>query len=337
MRLVGASGVPPFGLDRLWWPGWLVSAVIVIAAPFVFSSYVTFVLSLAATYAIGAIGLTILVGWTGQLSLGHSAFVALGAFVSAVLTLRLGLPFWVAGPLGALATGLLGIGLGIPLVRLSGPYLALATFGLAAAVPELILNWSLISEVLHLGVPDLFGGVTGLKPPRPTLLGTPLESERAFYFIVVLALGAAILGALNIRRSRTGRAMLALRDSPHAALAYGLDVARYRVWAFGIAALYAGVAGTLYGALVKFITPASFDLLQAIFFVAAVVVGGVGSIAGALGGVLLLTFVTEALAGVPSGVQVFYGLAIILVAMFTRGGLAGLVTRVILGLRQARE
>lgn len=293
---------------RLGWVG--LPATIALTLPAFLPSYHLYILSLAGVWAVAAIGLNLLTGYAGQISIGHAGFVGIGAYVSALLTIKAGLPFWLALPVAGLVSAAIGLGLGLPALRLSGPYLAIATLGFGAAVAQVLVKWEPVT-----------GGYMGLRPPRPSLGSWTLQSDVALYYLVFGVLTVMTWMAFNLLHSSIGRAWIALRDSEPAAQAVGISLARYKTLAFAVSAFYAGVAGSLYAHLVGFISPFDFNLTISIFLVSAIVIGGLASVPGSIAGALFLTLVFQMLSGMRDMRSVLYGLALILVAVFLQGGL----------------
>src|SRR5437899_8824334 len=294
--------------------------------PGVAPGYVLYLVSLALIYAIVAIGLGILIGHTGQISLGHAGFFASGAYPSPRLTLRLGLPFVVALVVAASLSAAFGFRLGLPALRLSGPYLAVATLGFGLAIPQLVVwqgSWT--------------GGSSGLHglPPASLPLGAltiVFRTDQDYYYLAAAVLILLTIFARNVVTSHTGRAFIAIRDSETAARAMGVDLVRYKTTAFALSALYAGIAGALYAQLLHGISPEDFTLLLSVDFLPMIVLGGLGSVGGALSGALLLTFLQNALTKLPvlSDFKNLYivvlGVILILTIAFLPQGMAG-VTR----------
>jgi len=331
---------------------WLVVIVILFFAgwPTVISSFQTSEWSQAIILAIAIMGLNILVGYSGQLSLGHGAFMALGAYTSAILAHRYKMDYLVTIPIAGLLTGLVGFLFGVPALRLSPLYLALATFALAVVTPSLIKRPA-----------ELTGGVQGisLAPPDPPqfvadaysgLTGTLMTSDQWIYYIT---LGYALLLfwlAWNLVRHRSGRAMRAIRDGEVAAAASGINIAGYKTLAFGISALYAGIAGSLFGLATGFVSPDTFPVSLSIQLLVGAVVGGLASIPGPLlGGIFAyflpiesnqlvptLTWIPSQIAStvIKAGPAVSYGAVLILIMIFAPGGLVGLITTGYIRLRR---
>jgi branched-chain amino acid transport system permease protein len=267
----------------------------------------------AATYGIVALGFNLLCGGTGQFSLGHAGFYAIGAFTSALLNVHGGWPFWLDIPAAGLVAAAVGLAIGIPTLRLSGPYFSIATLGFGLLVAEVLQG------------ADWAGGRSGISLDAAQI-GSFTFTEAQFFWVVlaVLAIGTFVL--YNIRNGMTGLALIALRDSEAAAQSCGVNLARYRVLAFSISALYAGIAGGLYAHWFGYVSATSFGLPLSILFVAIVVVGGLDSTAGSLLGAVFLTAVQEKLQDNPQLAQALYGAVIIGVLLFLPGGLMAMRT-----------
>ena len=296
--------------------------------PGIAPSYVLYLVSLGLIYAMVAIGLNLLVGRTGQISLGHAGFFAIGAYASALLTSRLDLPFVAAVPAAGLLTSAVGFLLGLPALRLTGPYLAVATLGFGLAIPQLVVwqgTWT--------------GGSSGLHSlPLASLVVGPvsvvLRTDRDLYYLALGTLIVLTIFARNIVSSHTGRAFVAIRDSELAARAMGVDLTRYKTTAFAISAFYAGVAGSLYAYLLHGISPEDFTVLLSIDFLTMIVLGGLGSVGGALSGAFLLTLLQNMLTRLPvlrdfkNLYIVILGVVLILTIMFLPDGIAGAARRI---------
>jgi branched-chain amino acid transport system permease protein len=251
--------------------------------PFVVSNYRTFQLTLVLVYAIALLGLNILTGYSGQISLGHGAFYALGAYCAAILMDKAGVPYWATVPAAGAMCFLAGFLFGLPALRLEGLYLALATFALGVAMPQLL-------KYHHLE--KWTGGVQGIviaKPDPPFAI--PLNPDQWLYFFTLIVTLVMFVLAWNLLRGRVGRALVAIRDHPIAAEAMGVHNALYKSAAFGVSALYTGVAGALGAIAVQFVAPDSFNIFLSIIFLVGIVVGGLASIPGALYGALFIQFV----------------------------------------------
>jgi branched-chain amino acid transport system permease protein len=300
----------------------VVAGLVVLAAlaalPFVLPGYRTFQITQAAIYAIVLLGLNILVGFNGQLSLGHSAFYCVGAYTAAILMERLGVPYWATVPIaGGVAFGS-GFLFGLPALRLQGHHLALATFALAVATPQLLK---------HKALAGWTGGAQGMvltKPEPPSWLAVNADQ---WLYLFTLAIGIAmfVIGR-NLVRGRTGRALEALRDHPVAAEAMGINAALYKSAAFGVSALYAGVGGALSATVVSFVAPDSFQPLLSMTFLIGLVVGGIASVSGALWGALFIQFVPNLADDMSKAIPgAIFGVALLACVYAMPYGFAGLL------------
>lgn len=267
---------------------WAIGLVVAVFLPFLVKNYVVFQFTLVWVYAIAILGLNILTGYNGQISLGHGAFYAVGAYAAAMLMEHADMPYWLTLPLAAIICFVVGFLMGFPALRLEGHYLALATFALAVAVPQL-LKWKLIE--------DWTGGVQGivLMKPEPlftfTLFGREFNDDRWLYFVCLIVMLLMFLLARNLLHGRIGRALIAIRDHPTAAAAMGINLPVFKSVTFGISAAYTGVAGALGAIVVAFVAPDSFNFLLSIIFLVGVVIGGLASIPGAIFGALFIQFI----------------------------------------------
>jgi branched-chain amino acid transport system permease protein len=287
------------------------------ALPAVATSYYLYLVELTMINVIIAVGLNLLSGNCGQISLCNASFMGIGAYCTALLTTRLGLPTLIALPVSAITAALLGAALGYPARRLSGLYLALTTLGFLELVSIVIEEF-----------PDYTGGIRGLKVPRPAIFGFSLQSDVSLYFFVfALTIGAVAVG-YNVQRSRYGRAFDAVRLSPFAAQALGIPLARVKVIAFSLNAAFAGFAGGLLAGVVGFIDPPEFGIVTSIQHITFIVVGGLGSIVGSIAGAVVLTALPEALRGVQEYGELIYGFLLLGTLLFLPRGLVGLVAKV---------
>lgn len=264
-----------------------VGVVLLIAAaaalPFFISDYRTFQLTLVLAYAIALLGLNILTGYSGQISLGHGAFFAMGAYVAAIMMDRWGLPYWSTVPVAGAVCLVAGFLFGLPALRLEGLYLALATFALAVVTPQILK---------YKGIEEWTGGVQGIviiKPDAP--FGLPLSADRWLYLFTLAVTVVMFIAGVRLLRGRIGRALIAIRDHPTAAAAMGINTALYKSLTFGVSALYTGIGGALSAIAVQFVAPDSFNFFLSISFVVGLVVGGLASISGAVFGALFIQFI----------------------------------------------
>jgi len=262
---------------------WLYSFLaICLVFPLVADRYFIYLANLSMIAILGAIGLNILVGYTGLISIGHAAFLAIGAYSSTILITRLNVPFVLAVPLGGIVAAVAGLVVAIPSLRLKGLYIAITTFAFGFIVQHGIVRWESIT-----------GGPDGLTVPPVDLLGIALDSDRRyFYFLLVVVIGFTAF-ARNLFRTRIGRALIAVRDHDVAAEVMGIELAKYKIISFCISSFYAGVAGALFAAYLKFITFEHFTLGLSIDYLAMIVVGGFGSIMGSIFGAIFITMLPE--------------------------------------------
>ncbi len=271
------------GARRVRGPAIGVMLAVVLALPFVTSGYQTFQFSQVVIYAIALLGLNLLTGYNGQISLGHGAFFAIGGYVAAILIVKFGAPYSAAVPFAGIVCFGAGFLFGLPALRLGPLYLALATFALALATPQLLKFKAFDAYT---------GGAQGLlltKPKAP--LGLPLTRDQWLYFLCVGCAIARFWIAANLVNSRIGRALVAIRDHPIAAETMGVDAALYKTTTFGLSAAYTGVAGALMTLIVGFVSPDSFGLFLSLSLVVGIVVGGLASIPGVVVGALFIEFV----------------------------------------------
>ncbi|MEO8718951.1 MAG: branched-chain amino acid ABC transporter permease [Burkholderiales bacterium] len=253
------------------------------AVPFLVSNYRTFQLTLALVYSIALLGLNMLTGYNGQISLGHGAFYAIGAYTAAILMDQYGVPYWATLPAAAVVCLVAGFLFGLPALRLEGLYLALATFALGVSLPALL-------KYHHLE--KWTGGVQGIviiKPDAPFDL--PINADQWLYFFTLAVAVLMFLLAWNMLRGRVGRAMVAIRDQHVAAEAMGINTAMVKSLTFGVSAMYTGVAGALGAIAIQYVAPDSFNIFVSIVFLVGIVIGGLATISGAIYGALFIQFV----------------------------------------------
>jgi branched-chain amino acid transport system permease protein len=273
----------PTASSNSWIIGLAALLLVVCALPFLVSSYHTFQLTLVLVYAIALLGLNILTGYNGQISLGHGAFYAVGAYVAAILMDKFGVPYWATVPVAGVVCLVVGFLFGLPALRLEGLYLALATFGLGVSMPQLLKDKHLEHWT---------GGVQGIviiKPDPP--FGLPINQDQWLYYFTLAVLLVMFLLGWNLLRGRVGRSLIAIRDQPVAAEAMGVNNALYKSLAFGVSAMYTGVAGALGAIAVQFVAPDSFTIFLSIAFLIGIVIGGLASIPGAIYGAIFIQFV----------------------------------------------
>ncbi len=258
---------------------WFCVLLVFLAAfPFIVKNYYVYVANYMAINIIVVIGLNLLVGYTGQISLGHAGFFAIGSYGTIVLMTKLHFPFLLALPAAALIAAIFGFLLGLPALRLEGPYLTIATLGFGLTITQIIGRW------------DFFGGRQGLHAPELHIGSWHLSSDRDFYYLLMIITVLMTLAARNLIKTRVGRAFIAIRDADIAAETMGVNLVFYKTLSFAISAFYAGVAGGLFAFVLRFIEPEIFTLLMSIMFLAMVVVGGLGTIMGSIAGACLLSW-----------------------------------------------
>ncbi|MEO6626177.1 MAG: branched-chain amino acid ABC transporter permease [Burkholderiaceae bacterium] len=304
---------------------------VLLVLPFLFKNYRVFQFNLVLVYAIAVLGLNILTGFNGQISLGHGAFYALGAYTAAVLMEKFGVPYWLTLPIAGVLCFSFGFLMGFPALRLAGHYLALATFALALAVPQLLK---------YKRIEGLTGGVQGIvltKPEPPfsmSLFGQPLSPDRWLYFVTLAVAALMFLLAWNLLRGRVGRALVAIRDHPIAATAMGINLPMFKSLTFGVSAAYTGVAGALGGIVVAFVSPDSFTVQLSIFLLVGVVVGGLASIPGAIFGAMFIQYVPNIADQVSkSAPAAIYGILLIGLMFLMPTGVMGMVYKTWVRLR----
>ena len=311
---------------RLWlWIGIIFLFAIV---PFVSSPYFLHVLNTVGIVSIAAIGLNILIGYTGQISLGHGAFIGVGAYAAAILATSVNMPFLLTLPLAGLVSALVGMIFGIPSGRLKGLYLTIATLAGQIIVEYVLIHWESLTK-----------GTMGITLPSPSVLGIKLSSDLEFFYIIFISFVIMILIAVNLMRTKYGRAFIAIRDNDRAAEGMGIPIFRYKLLSFGISSFYAGFAGALWAYYMVSITSEPFNLGLSVEYIAMVIIGGLGSITGSIFGAVFITFLNEILRWLTDimmnvGIftktglnmaplrEFFFGMAIILFILLEPRGLA---------------
>jgi branched-chain amino acid transport system permease protein len=242
------------------------------------SSYYTSLATMAGIASIGAIGLNILTGYTGLISIGVGAFLGVGGYASAILTTKLGIPFWFAVPLAGLATAVVGALFGVPSLRLKGLYLVMATLAAQVIILFVIVRWE-----------SLTGGTAGMSVQRPELFGFRFSTEKSYYYLVLVFLIGTALFTMNLFRTRIGRAFIAIRDRDLAAEVMGINLFKYKIYAFAISSFFIGIAGSLMGHYSRVIGPEHYDIGVSISYLAMILIGGLGSVVGSIFGAVFIT------------------------------------------------
>lgn len=319
---------------------WVLAAGVLLVAtllllPFLVKNYRVFQLNLVLVYAVAILGLNILTGFNGQFSLGHGAFFAFGAYTTAMLMSHWNVPYWMTLPVSFLLCFVFGFVVGFPALRLAGHFLALATFALALAVPQLLK---------YKNIEHFTGGVQGLvlvKPVPPfsfSLFGQPLSPDRWLYYFTLLVSALMFLVAWNLLRGRVGRALVAIRDHPIAASAMGINLPLFKSLTFGTSAGFTGLAGGLGAIVVAFVSPDSFTVQLSIFLLVGVVVGGLASIPGAIFGGVFIQFVPNIADEISkSAPAAIYGVLLIGLMYLMPAGVMGGLHRIWSRLRPQRS
>ena len=296
----------------LWWS---IAVIILLLAPLFLGKYTIFLLSLLAIYALVALGLNLLMGYTGQIAAGHAGFLALGAYCTAILGENLQwLPCPVTLLLAGCFSGAVGFLLGIPILRLKGFYIAMATLAFGVVVSEVILQWS-----------SLTGGDDGFSVPTARIAGFAFDSDFKLYYLIIPTTLLMTLLAKNLVNGYIGRAFIALRESEVAANTIGIDLARYKTIAFAISAFYTGVAGGLFAYLITYLSPDAFTIELSVDFIAMIVIGGMGSILGSIIGAVILTGMQQLLADLLELQVLIFGISLIVFMIFMPKGITGML------------
>jgi branched-chain amino acid transport system permease protein len=292
--------------------------LLALVLPFMLSGFRLFQFTQVCVYAMVLLGLNLLTGYNGQISLGHGAFYALGAYATAIMIDRWSVPYGWTIPVAGLVCFGGGFLFGIPALRLEGLHLALATFALALAVPQILKYFDAWT-----------GGSQGIvlsKPKAPW--GLPLSSDQWLYYLALLVLLGLVVLTGNLLRSRSGRAIVAIRDNPIAARAMGIDAALYKSLTFGVSACYTGVAGSLGALAVAFVAPDSFNVFLSITFLVGIVIGGLASVPGAIYGALFIQFVPNYAQEISKAAPwAIYGVFLIVFMYVMPDGVAGFLRR----------
>jgi branched-chain amino acid transport system permease protein len=293
--------------------------VLALLVPFLFGPYRVGQFTLVAVYAVAILGLNLLVGYNGQISLGHGAFFALGAYTSALLIEKADVPYLLTVPIAGVVTFVGGYLFGVPALRLRGLYLALGTLGLAIALPQLIKRFDGLTEGTQ--------GLTVEQPTSPSWL--PFADDQFLYLLTLLVAAIMFVAAWSLMRSQAGRAIKAVRDGEIPASTLGINLARTKTRVFALSAGYAGVAGALYVFAIGFVAPEAFTVTVSLAFLAAIVVGGLATIVGAVFGALFIEFVPVYASDVNDALTgVIYGGVLILFMYLLPDGAVGLLRRI---------
>jgi branched-chain amino acid transport system permease protein len=313
-----------------FWLGLFILFLLIL--PLVADAYILYVANLIGFAIIGAVGLNILTGFTGQISLGHAAFVGVGGYTAAILMTKLNVSFWLALPCAGFVAAGAGLVIGIPSLRVKGLYLCMATLAAQFIFEFIFIHWESMTH-----------GIRGINVPAPVLGSFALDTEKRFYYLTLVVVFLAVVYARNLVRSRVGRAFVAIRDRDLAAEIMGISLFRYKLTAFAISSFYAGVAGALWVSFMRIVTPEHFPFHLSIQYLAMVIVGGMGSVLGSIFGAIFMVLTPEMLnvlsaalsKMVPAMGQLFiplkevvFGAFIVLFLIFEPRGLAEIWRRI---------
>lgn len=297
-----------------------IAFLLALALPAFVSGYGIRILNLALISAIAVVGLNFAFGYAGLISLAQAGFVGCGAYLTALLSTGPGLSPWLSIPAAVVGTGAVSVAVGLPMLRLKGHYLALATLGFNVSFVIVVTNWK-----------SVMGGTDGISGiPSLALPGWPITNDHRYYYVLWLALAAATWIAWRIRRSHIGLAMIAVRDDEIATGAASVGVTRIKVQAFALSALYAGLAGALFAHMTNFVAPDDFALSHSIIYLAMLIIGGEGSILGAIAGAVIVTFMPELMRDLGQSYLIVFGALMLLILIFLPKGLlslAGMIGR----------
>lgn len=302
--------------------------ILFLAVPFISSPYALYILISVGIYAIAAIGLNVLIGYTGQISLGHGAFFGVGAYAAAIAATRFNMPFLVALPVAGLVTALVGMIFGLPSSRLKGLYLTIATLAGQFIIEYTLIHWESVTM-----------GTMGITLPGVSFFGWTIEGDVHFFYLTFAIFLLMLWLAVNLMRTKFGRAFIAIRDNDRAAEGMGIPIFSYKLLSFGISSFYAGIAGALWAFYTVSITTEPFNLGLSVEYIAMVIIGGMGNMAGAVFGAVFITFLNEGLrlmTDILTNMEMFsgvglnmgplkefiFGLAIVLFILFEPRGLA---------------
>ncbi|RJR17275.1 MAG: branched-chain amino acid ABC transporter permease [Desulfobacteraceae bacterium] len=264
---------------------WLAAFLIfLLLFPLFANSYVLYFANMIGFAVIASVGLNLLTGFTGQISLGHAAFVGVGGYTCAILMTRLEMPFWFALPCGGIVAALAGLIIGIPSLRVKGLYLCMATLASQFIFEFIFIHWESLTK-----------GIRGINVPPPRIGSFAFDNERSYYYLTLVFALLAVVYGRNLVRSKVGRAFVAIRDRDLAAEIMGISLFRYKLTAFAVSSFYAGVAGGLWVCFLRIVTPEHFPFHLSIQYLAMVIVGGLGSILGSIFGAVFMTLIPELL------------------------------------------
>ncbi len=287
--------------------------IVALTVPFLAGDYYLDVLIMCGIYILLALGLNVIVGFAGLLNLGFAAFYAIGAYIYGLLNTKLGIGFWPCLPISAAGTACAGLLVAVPALRLRGDYLAIVTLGFGEILRLVLNNWDSLTNGPN--------GISGIAPPQ--LLGISLGNLRYFYYLVLAIVLLSLFVIRRVERSRTGRAWIALRENEIAAASIGINATRYKLFAFAFGSFWAGIAGILFAAKMRFISPESFTFSESVLILSMVILGGIGNIYGAIMGAFILVLLPEVLREVQLYRMLILGIGLVLLMIFKPEGLLG--------------
>lgn len=320
--------------QTIWIRSFMVLFLAALAAlPWLGNPYLIYLVNLSCIAVVAALGLNLLTGFTGQISMCHAAFVAIGAYTTAILSSHWGSPFWVCLLASGTTAGLIGCGIGIPCLRLKGLYLAMATMSFGVVVEFVLITWE-----------TLTGGVRGISVAPLQVLGYSINSDTKMFYFLLSVTALSILLVKNLVRTRVGRAFIAIRDRDVAAGVMGVNITGYKVMSFTISSFFAGIAGAMYAFTMGYIQPDQFTLLLSIQYLAMIIVGGLGTVLGAIFGAVFIVLIPELIKNLAQAFTLFipalarkydeewniaaFGLLIMLFLIFEPSGFNGIWKRI---------
>jgi branched-chain amino acid transport system permease protein len=296
----------------------LIVALILTAPLYVKNLYYLHIINLSGIYALVTIGLNLLSGYTGQTSMGQAGFFAVGTYVSALIMMNFKIPFLIAIIIGIIAAAICGLIISIPTMKLSGPYLVLATVGFGEIIRLILLNWTPVTKGA--------AGLTGI--PYPEFLGLKITSEGQFFYLILIFVAFGTYIAMRLAKSKIGRTFSAIREDDIAAEAMGVPVNNYKIAAFVISAMFAGLAGGLFGSFSGVTSPDNFTFDDSVAFLCMSVIGGNKTILGGILGAFVLTIISELLRVFQGTRLIIYGLILVLTVIYMPNGLIGIMTNI---------
>lgn len=291
------------------------ASILAISAPF-FDSYILYIFNLVFILTIIALGYNLVMGFAGQISLCQGAFAAIGGYMSALLTIKLGINFWASMLIAGLFTTFIGFAMGLPAIKLAGHYLALVTLAFNAIVEITARVWSSLTE-----------GSFGLNVPKPVLPFIDFSKDIHFFYLNLSIAIILVIVTVNLVNSKVGRALTSIRDSEIAASSLGINPVKYKIFAFMLSGFYGAIGGSLFGITIGLISPDDFSLLSVLKLLTMIIVGGLGSIPGTILGVALFTILPEILRFLEDVWELFFGIILILCLNFLPGGLGSLMAK----------